>query len=68
MSDKEIMESFFGAAVAAPKPFPASAAGKAIYERFLQDLCPAKLALEWDVNESNQAIYSFILLTTSLIV
>lgn len=36
------MESFFGAAAAAPKPFHASAAqqGKSIYERFLLDLCP----------------------------
>lgn len=34
--------SFFGAAIAAPKPFPASAAqqGKPTYERFLSDLCP----------------------------
>ena len=58
----------FGAAAAAPKSFPSEAQGKTIYERFLKDLCPAKLALECDANESNQAIYSFILLTTSLIV
>ena len=44
LSDKEIMESFFGAAAAAPKPFHASVAqqGKSIYERFLSDLCPKK--------------------------